>query len=60
MGRITALSAGTTVITVSCGTLKQELQLTVREKEAETEETKAAVTAIEVADHENELRLVRR
>lgn len=55
MGRITALSAGTTVITVSCGTLKQELQLTVREREAETEETKAAVTAIEVADHENEL-----
>lgn len=55
MGRITAISAGTTVITAKCGLVTEEFTLTVKEAEEQTEETKTEVTAIEVADYEEEL-----
>ena len=55
MGRITAVSVGTTVITAKCGAVSEEFTLTVKEIAEETQETKISVTDIEVADYEDEL-----
>lgn len=54
MGRITALSIGTTEITASCGTVSAGFTLTI--VEAETEKV-IEVTDIELADFEEELQV---
>ena len=56
MGRITACSVGTTVITVRCGDIEETFLLTVESDEEENEtETNIEVTEIEIADYEKEL-----
>lgn len=56
MGRITACSVGTTVITARCGDIEETFLLTVESNEEENEtETNIEVTEIEIADYEKEL-----
>lgn len=61
LGRITALSAGSTYITVSCGVIKSGFMLTVTDEQEQASQTKpnqiqtTAVTEIELADYNDEL-----
>ncbi|SCP99844.1 Ig-like domain-containing protein [Anaerobium acetethylicum] len=54
MGRMTAVSAGKTRITVSCGGISKSFELTVKEPES-TEKARIPVTDIEVSDYQEEL-----
>lgn len=56
MGRITAISIGTTTIKATCGKAEESFVLTVKKQETTTEEeTTVAVTDIEIDDYEDEL-----
>lgn len=54
MGKISAVSAGATKITVSCGNIAKSFELTVKESEVSTE-AKVNVTDIEISDYKDEL-----
>ena len=51
IGRITGISVGDAVITVSCGSVKKDLSIKVVEKKSD----EIPVTDIEIADHEDKL-----
>ncbi len=54
LGRISAVSAGITKITVSCGSIAKSFELTVKESAVSTE-VKVNVTDIEISEYKEEL-----
>lgn len=54
LGRITAVSIGTTTITVKCGKVKESFELTVKKAESLEPET-IPVTDIEISNYEEDL-----